>query len=130
MAEAYSVELRIRVVRAYESGVGSYPQVADQFDIGEATVRRWVQLQRRGGDVTPTPKAGGMRSRIALADIERVLAVIKDATAGEITAEFNRLQPRRSRVHVSSIKRALRRYGYVVKKSADGRWRVCDRTSS
>ena len=130
MAEAHSVELRIRVVGAYESGVGSYPEVAARFDVGEASVRRWVRLQRRHGDVAPTPKAGGMPSRISLADIERALAIIKDATAGEITAEFNRLQPRRSRVHVSSIKRALRRHGYVVKKSADGRWRVCDRTSS
>ena len=85
MAEAHSVELRIRVVGAYESGVGSYPEVAAQFDVGEASVRRWVRLQRRHGDVAPTPKAGGMPSRISLADIERALAIIKDATAGEIT---------------------------------------------
>jgi hypothetical protein len=42
---------------------------------------------------------------------------IKDATAGEITAEFKRRRTRRRRVHVSSIKRALRRHGYVVKKT-------------
>ena len=129
MAEAHSVELRIRVVAAYESGVGSYPEVAARFDVGEASVKRWVRLQRRDGDLAPTPKAGGMPSRILLADLEAALAIIKDATAGEITAEFNRAHPRRERVHVSSIKRALRRHGYVVKKSADGRWRVSARTS-
>jgi len=130
MAEAHSIELRIRVVAAYESGAGSYPEVAARFDVGEASVKRWVHLQRREGDVAPTPKAGGMPSRITLADLEGALATIKDATAGEITAEYNRRRTRRQRVHVSSIKRALRRHGYVVKKSADGRWRVCDRTSS
>lgn len=130
MAEAHSIELRIRVVAAYESGVGSYPEVAARFDVGEASVKRWVQLQRREGDVAPTPKAGGMPSRIGLVDLEAALAVIRDATAGEITAEFNRQRRRRDRVHVSSIKRALRRHGYVVKKSVDGRWRVCGRTSS
>jgi transposase len=130
MAEAHSIELRTRVVAAYESGAGSYPEIAARFDVGEASVKRWVHLQRREGDVAPTPKAGGMPSRIALADIEGALAIVKDATAGEITAEFNRRRSRRERVHVSSIKRALRRHGYVVKKSADGRWRVCGRTSS
>ncbi len=130
MAEAHSIELRTRVVAAYESGTGSYPEIAVRFDVGEASVKRWVHLQRRAGDVAPTPKAGGMTSRIALADIEGALAIVKDATAGEITAEFNRRRSRRDRVHVSSIKRALRRHGYVVKKSVDGRWRVCDRTSS
>jgi transposase len=130
MAEAHPVELRVRVVAAYESGAGSYPEVAAQFDVGEASVKRWVRLRRRAGDVAPSPKAGGRTSIITLGDIEAGLAIIRDATAGELTAEFNRARRRKDRVHVSSIKRALRRQGYVVKKSADGRWRVCGPTSS
>jgi transposase len=130
MAEAHPIELRKRVVAAYESGIGSYPDVAARFDVGEASVKRWVRLQRRAGDVAPTPKAGGRTSTVTLDAIEAVLATIRDATAGELTAEFNRTRRRTDRVHVSSIKRALHRYGYVVKKSADGRWRVCARMSS
>jgi transposase-like protein len=130
MAESHPIELRVRVVRAYESGTGTYPQIAAQFEVGEASVRRWVRLHRRAGDVSPTPKAGGTPSIITPIDLESALAVVRDATAGELTAEFNRRHPRRERVHVSSIKRALGRHGYVVKKSADGRWRVCGRTSS
>jgi len=38
MAEAYAVELRERVVRAYDAGEGSYPVLAARFAIGEATV--------------------------------------------------------------------------------------------
>lgn len=130
MAEAHPVELRIRVVRAYEEGVGSYPEVAARFAVGEASVKRWVQLHRRAGGVAPTPKGGGTPSMIRLTDLEAALAKIRDATAGELTAEFNRGRARRDRVHVSSIKRALRRHGYVVKKNVDGRWRVCGRTLS
>ena len=130
MADPHPVELRRRVVAAYESGVGSYPEVAARFDVGEASVKRWVQLHRRAGDVTPSPKGGGTPSVITLADLEAALAKVRDATAGELTAEFNHKRVRRERVHVSSIKRALRRHGYVVKKNADGRWRVCGQTSS
>ena len=130
MPEAYPVELRERVVRAYEVGDCSYPEVAAQFSVGEASVRRWVRLLERQGTVTPRSKRGGTPSTITVVDVERLIARLRDPTAGELTAAFNRRRRRRERVHVSSIKRALHRYGYVVKKSADGRWRVCGRTSS
>jgi transposase len=130
MAESHPVELRARVVAAYESSDESYPEVAARFQVGEASVKRWVWLHRRTGHVEPTPKAGGTPSNVTRDAIEVALAVVRDATAGELTAEFNRGRPRRERVHVSSMKRALHRHGYVVKKSADGRWRVCAPTSS
>lgn len=130
MAESHPVELRIRIVRAYESGEESYPEIAARFDVGEASVKRWVWLYRRTNSVEPSPKAGGTPSIVTKEAIEAALAVVRDATAGELTAEFNRGRPRKERVHVSSVKRALHRYGYVVKKSVDGRWRVCAPMSS
>ncbi len=130
MAESHPIELRLRVVKAYESSDESYPEIASRFDVGEASAKRWVWLYRRTGQVKPTPKAGGTPSIVSQDAIEVALAVVRDATAGELTAEFNRTRSRKDRIHVSSMKRALHRHGYVVKKSADGRWRVCGRTSS
>jgi transposase len=130
MAEPYSIELRERVVRTYETGEGSYPEVAERFAIGEATVKRWVSLMRKRGTVGPERKGGGTPSSITLADVEALLVKLKDPTAGELAAGFNRGRRGRARIHVSSMKRALYRYGYVVKKNADGRWKVCGRTSS
>jgi transposase len=130
MAEAHPMELRVRVVQAYETGEGSYATIGERFAVGEASVKRWVALHRRRGDVAPTRKGGGTQSIITLAEIEAALAQVRDANAGELTAEFNRGRHWRSRVHVSSMKRALHRHGYVVKKNADGRWRVCGPTSS
>ena len=130
MAEAHPLELRVRVVQAYESGEGTYPAIAAQFSVGEASVRRWVGLRRKHGDVNPRRKGGGTPSLIALGEIEAALVRVRDATAGELTAEFNRKRHWRSRVHVSSMKRALRRHGYVVKKNDDGHWRVSGPTSS
>jgi transposase len=117
------------VVAAYESGKGSYPQLGELFGVGEASVKRWVWLKRKLGSVEPKAAGGGRRSSITLQDIERGLATCADATALELTAELNRGRAKPLRVHVSSTKRALKRYGYVVKKSADGRWRVSGRTS-
>ena len=129
MAEPYSIELRERVVQAYESGEGSHAEIGRQFSLGEATVKRWVWLKRRKGDVLPSPKGGGTPSDIARREIASILTRLGDPTAVEMTVEFNRKRRRGHRVHVSSMKRALHRHGYVVKKSADGRWRVSAPTS-
>jgi transposase len=112
------MELRIRAVEAHEAGEGSYATIAARFAVGEASVKRWVWRFRRNGSVEPQPHAGGRRSTISADEIAAILSRLGDANAGEITAEYNRNRRGRSRVHVSSIKRALRRHGYVVKKSA------------
>jgi putative transposase len=129
MAEPYSPELRNRVVRAYEAGEGGYAAVGAQFVVGAATVMRWVRLYRANGDTEPLPKGGGTPSTIGGNEITDLLDKLGDPTANELTAEFNRGRRGRARVHVSSMKRALHRHGYVVKKNADGRWRVCVPTS-
>ena len=130
MAEPHPLELRDRVVRAYEGGDGSYPELSVRFSIGEASVKRWVWLFRQQGTLAPKPKRGGNRSTIEFPELEQLVAQLRDPTAVELTAAFNRERRGHSRVHVSSIKRALHRHGYVVKKSADGHWRVSGRTSS
>jgi hypothetical protein len=45
MAESHPVELRIRIVRAYESDDESYPEVAARFDVGEGHGQALVWLQ-------------------------------------------------------------------------------------
>jgi transposase len=121
MAEAYPVELRARVVAAYLSGQGSYAQVAALFEVGSATVIRWVSQSRREGHVMPQHKGGGTPSDVDPAELQTIVAKLGDGTANEITAEYNRNRRGRNRRHVSSIKRALHRFGYVVKKNAYGR---------
>lgn len=130
MAEALPIELRQRVVDAYETGAGSYVAVAKLFCVGEASVKRWVRQFRREGHVKPQKKGGGNRSDISLEELEAVLAKLGDGTAGEITAAYNRRKRGSARRHESSIKRALHRAEYVVKKNASGRWSNSDRTSS
>jgi len=130
MPGPHPIALRNRVVAAYDADEGSYPQLAERFAIGEASVKRWVLLFGKTGDVAPRPKGGGTPSQITREEVQELLAELRDPTAGELTVAFNRSRRGKARIHVSSMKRALHRFGYVVKKSADGRWRVCDRTSS
>jgi transposase len=130
MAEPLPIELRQRVVDAYERGEGSYPTIAKQFRVGEASVRRWVHRQRNVGHVKPCKKRGGNISSVSLKALEKILKKSGDANASEITAAYNLGKRGAERRHESSIKRALHRGGYVVKKSASGRWSNSAQTSS
>lgn len=120
MPDPHPIELRSRVVDAYEAGEGTYTSLADRFAVGVASVKRWV-WRARDGQLEPSARGGGTPSRILKHEIEEILERLKDANAGEITAEYNRSRRGRSRVHVSSVKRALHRFGYVVKKNASAR---------
>ena len=118
MAEAHPIELRQRLVKAYERGEGGYILLARRFCVGEASAKRWVRQYRDEGHVEPRKKGGGTPSDVSQAELEEILARCPDANAAEITAEYNRGRRGRRRRHASSIKQALYRAGYVVKKNA------------
>jgi transposase len=109
--------------------MGTYPVIAARFAVGEASVKRWVHLARDQGNVAPRPRGGGTPSAIGAAELDQLVAKLGDANAGEITAAYNRRRRGRNRVHVSSVKRALHRNGFVVKKSASVHWSNSGRTS-
>ena len=117
MPSAHPIELRERLVEAYRCGEGGYLVLSRRFCVGEATAKRWVWQYQRDGKVVIQKKRGGTPTTIERADLEEILARHRDANAGEITAAYNRTRRGRQRRHLSSIKRALRREGYVVKKN-------------
>ena len=63
MPASHPIALRERVVRAYQAGEGSFAQLGERFDVGEASVNRWVSLMRRTGSVAPKPRGGARRER-------------------------------------------------------------------
>lgn len=62
MGKPYSNDLRKRVVAAVEEGGLSRRQAAARFDVGIATVIRWVIRVRETGSVAPD-KMGGNRPK-------------------------------------------------------------------
>jgi putative transposase len=118
MPNPYSMELRTRAVAAYEAGEGSYVAIAERFAISVSSLLRWVDRTRTTGDVAPRPKGGGWHSPIDSTVLRAVIAERPDATAEELRRMYNRQVARGARVSRSSIVRALRRLGYVLKKTA------------
>jgi putative transposase len=64
MARAYSEDLRIRIVKAYEQGLGSIREIAQQFQVGKTFVSKLLQRWQEQGSVSPLPQGGGAKSKL------------------------------------------------------------------
>ena len=130
MAEAISLDLRKRLVAAYEAGEGTYLEIAQRFKVGEATVSRLLRRRRERGGVEPSPHAGGNPPHIAASqypELEKLVAEKPDRTVEELRS----LWQARYGVDLSrsAMQRALLKAGLTWKKNASERRSKTARTS-
>jgi transposase len=130
MPNPYDESLRRRVIRAYEAGEGTYDELAELFAIGARTIHRWVVRFRAEGTVVPLPKGGGWQSPILLPLLHALIAEAPDATCAELCWAYNRQAPAAHQTTPTSLWRAVRRAGYVLKKNGRARVRSTVPTSS
>ena len=117
MPAPYSVDLRKRVVKAYLSGHGTYIEVAVRFNVGPATVIRWVMRQRTSGSLEPDPMGGDRHSKFDKESEERLAAMVQadiGATREELVSQVR--DELGLHVSPSAIQRALTRLRLTRKK--------------
>jgi transposase len=115
---AYSVDLRERVVRAFEVGDLTDEEVAEIFGIGEATVHRWKRLKREKGSLAPRQHRSGNPATIGPERWDLIRQIVKDEpdlTIQEIADEFWRRSGKQ--VSRSAMCRTLIKLGLTRKKS-------------
>jgi transposase len=69
--KAYSLDLRQRVVAAYEKGKGSLAEVAEQFKVGQTFVKKMLPQHRETDSVAPLAPGGDRQP--SLSDTEHRL---------------------------------------------------------
>ena len=118
MPAPYSLDLRERVVAAYDEGAGgTYVEIAIRFDVGEATVDRWVSRHRRTGSVAPDAMGGRRHGKFDAAADARLAAMVAedvDATRLELMERL-RIELGLVVSH-SAVQDALQRLGLTRKK--------------
>lgn len=118
MPKPHSPDLRIRVIRRWEKGDLTWDELAELFQVGVASVNRWVALYRETSSVLPRPHGGGYPTKIPEKDLRVLQATVDarpDSTLAELRDAFERAT--RRTVSTSTISRALARLGYSRKKS-------------
>ena len=116
MAKPYSQDLRERVIKAIDDG-HTRDEVAMLFEIGIATVGRYVKRQRQTGSLKPD-KFGG-HQRYKLADHEQKVRERVDAESDRTLLELrDRLAADGIEVSKSGLDRFLRASGLTHKKNS------------
>ena len=118
MGRPYSTDLRERVLRACEVGDESQAAIARRFEISESAVGSWLRQLRRDGRREPKPHGRGFPSILDEDDgavLRSLVAAKNDATLAEYTRAFTARTG--EEISESSVCRALRRHGLVVKKT-------------
>jgi transposase len=110
---AYSLDLRKRVIRAFDSGT-SAADVAARFEVSLAWVYRLVQRRRETGSIEPR-KQTKFRGRALSNDEEGRLVALITARPDATLAELQDALP--TRAALSTLWRTIDRLGLTVKKN-------------
>lgn len=112
-----SLDLRQRIINAYERGEGSQAHLAERFSVSLSTVERLLRQWRSTGSLDPQ-RQGGSQSRITDEERARVHAWVRaesDLTQDELAVRFTTAAGRPvSRRTMGRLRAAL---GHSRKKS-------------
>lgn len=131
MPEAYSNDLRRKLLEAYESGQGTLEELAERFSVSEgwakkisATYNRTQKMER------PAGAKRGRESRVT-AEVEEYLRKVvtskPDSTLEELRTRLN--QDKQVQISIGWLWLVLRRLGLRFKKNS-ARQRARQRTSA
>ena len=90
---AYSIDLREKVVEAYDREVGSQRQIAEIFGVSRSFVEKLLHRRRTTGDIAPLPHGGGGKSVLdgeALSLVRHLIEEEPDATLEELCEAVHR----------------------------------------
>ena len=120
----YALDLRSRIVEAYDNKEGSVRDLAERFAVAPNTVQNYLSLRRKTGSLEPLPSGGGgaepLINEEGLQEVRRLVDEFPDASETDLARAFEA----RHRIMVSraTMGRARRRLGMTRKKNSP-----CDR---
>jgi transposase len=118
--QAYSLDLRQRVVEAYENGVETIIEVAERFEVSESFIKKLLRRKRTTGTIAPVGHRGGQPRRLSDKHRKWLLKTVlaePDITLGELRERL--LSKKNLAASVSTLCRELQALNLRRKKS---RW--------
>jgi transposase len=111
--QAYSQDLRQRILDTAQRGDGSLRQIARRFLVSVSFVTRLLRLHRSSGSLQPRPHGGGNPAVLGSQELERLRELVRqqpDATLEELRQRLG------ASCSLMTISRALRKLGLPRKK--------------
>lgn len=117
MPNPLPVALRQRAVDAYLRGEGTRAEIAERFQVGVASLGRWVRKHRETGSVEPMPHNSGPEPMLDDEALKVLLAIVEEEN--DLTNEEYALRlvdETGIAVSRTTILRAFKRLGITRKK--------------
>jgi transposase len=117
MPAPYALDLRKRVLEAYQAKEGSLRQLADRFKVSLSFVRDLTRRYRETGQVEPRPHGGGAPAKLTEVEIrvvEQLVTAQPDALLSELCERLT--QKTEVTVSVPTMHRTVQRLGLSYKK--------------
>jgi transposase len=114
---AYSLDLRKRVLRAWDSGMDVY-SVAAKYEVSRAWVHRLVQRRRETGSIEPRRQTK-FRGRVLSPQQEDRLGALIIARPDATLAELQEALP--TTAALPTLWRTIRRLGFTLQKNGTRR---------
>jgi len=108
------MDLRERILAAYDRGEGTRDQIATRYDVSLGMVKKLLQQRRHTGDIGPRHGRSGRKPKITPAhqeQLRRLIDASPDMTLAELRAAIE------VDCSLAAIHYALGRMGMSLKKS-------------
>lgn len=115
--KTYSLDLRQRVVDAWDNKNGTQPELAQRFKVSLAWIKKVLRMRRTRGSIEPLKRGGRRPAKFVGEDLERLRKLVEakpDATLEELREQSG------VNASIMAVFRALQRLGFGVKKSRYG----------
>ena len=124
--KAYSLDLRERVVAAYQNGTDSIRAVSEQFQVSISFLKKMLARHHATGDLAPRGHGGGKRKTLADSHRKWLLKTVletPDITLSELQTRL--LDKKRTFASVPTLSRELRGLNLRRKKNL---WQLVSET--
>jgi transposase len=116
--QAYSLDLRERVVRAYEKGGVTVAAIAAQFSVGQTFVKKMLRQKRERGSLGRLPQRAGAKKKLSDSQrqwLAQQVKAIPDMTLGELQEQLG--EEEKVQVSQATVCRELQALRLPRKKS-------------
>ncbi len=119
MPAPYSIDLRQRVINAYEAKEGSQRQIAQRFQVSHSFVKKLIYRYRQTGTVEPKSHGGGAIAVIKKSELKQIEQLVNEQPDVLLRELCERWEAKKGiKVSISTMHRRLEKLKLTTKKNS------------
>jgi transposase len=119
MPAPYSIDLRQRIINAYQTKKSSQTEIAERFQVSLSFVKRLIGRYQQTGSVKPKSHGGGAISIIKQSDLEQIKQLVNEQPDALLRELCERWEVKKGmKISISTMHRQLQKLQLTTKKNS------------